>query len=229
MKGHVGLCTLPAELQEQIALNLHPSAAVALRQTSRYYHATISLHKLSKKRVWRYLENRERQIGNEKYLACELCLCLKLDTVLIKKVYHQLARFDLGYNSHNSRRVCLECAVRTKMIIPGNVVVMAKPRTKFDMVNPSSRLSGHRSIFCMACLTVKGEYCSFCRWCFDCVQERVVHVYQKDDEGLGMSRILNRCWSHKWNPSSTPSIVRSVNTADLAMMQVLAVRYSDTA
>ena len=232
MKEQIGLCSLPAELQDQVVLNLHPSAAIALRQTNRYYHANVSLHKLVRKEVRRYLGRRERHPGNEKYFSCELCLALKLDTILFKKEYHQTARFDIGYNGQNCRRICLECAIKTKMTVPGNVVVMAKPRNTFEMVTPSSPLSGHKSIFCMACLTVKGEFCYFCRWCFDCVQKRFVNTYRQDDEGHGKSRILNRCWTHKWNSTSNPALIRSapirsVDTADLAITQELAVRHSD--
>ncbi len=75
--SEMGLCDLPGKMQDQIILRLHPSAAVALSQTSRHFHATVSLNRLVTEAVKQSLEERKAQIGRVDGFLCSSCFCLK--------------------------------------------------------------------------------------------------------------------------------------------------------
>ena len=75
---------LPSELQDLIITHLHPSAAIALRQTSRHYHTTVSLHRLAPDIVHSFLGDLDHRPPIQfedgvkcKLFACYTCLCIK--------------------------------------------------------------------------------------------------------------------------------------------------------
>ena len=75
---------LPPELQNLIITNLHPLAAIALRQTNHHYHSTVSLRRLAPGIVRKFLDDLDRRPRsqfedalNSKWLACYTCLCMK--------------------------------------------------------------------------------------------------------------------------------------------------------
>lgn len=73
----MGLCELPGELQDQVIVNLHPSAAIALMQTNRHFHTSVSLHRLSIEVVEAFLDEKDLHIYNADDYFCYSCYRLK--------------------------------------------------------------------------------------------------------------------------------------------------------
>ena len=71
------LTHLPAEIEDLIIKGLEPSAALALSRVSRYYHQTVSLHRLDKERVNKFLHSLEMKKRRRDSFACYSCLKLK--------------------------------------------------------------------------------------------------------------------------------------------------------
>ena len=163
------LCGLPTELQHLIVLNLHPSAAITLSKTNRWFHAHISLHHLDKHEVSLFLSEREclperctRQFSehtaNPMNYACYSCLCLK------PAAHFTLAQVNGDYDKGRDcktrgrlwdQRFCIDCGTEQKKFRRGQLLEMAggaKPKA-----------------FCAACRSVQDYFCPQCRWCVACI------------------------------------------------------------
>ena len=118
-KVTTSLCELPTEIQHLIVLNLHPSAAIALKRTNRWFHTHISLHRLGRPEVFRFLTEHENLPKFSKNFhqgkrtsslgyACFTCLTIKPATNFtedqITGHYGKYARFrrDAGSIEFNS-------------------------------------------------------------------------------------------------------------------------------
>ena len=169
----VELCTLPVEIQNLIVLSLHPSAAMALRQTNRWFHTHVSLHRLNKKVVQKYLHKLELQLGKENYYACFSCLCLKPQTAFTGVQVAKSPR----YMTFTFNRFCLECGVRSGEYKPGHSLRMVAPESK-------------PAVFCGFCMSVQTNFCSKCYCCIACITSmgvwtgRAKHWSQRGGDGL---------------------------------------------
>ncbi len=140
----VGLCDLPTELQHHIVLNLHPSAAVALRQTNRWFNTHISLHRLDRTAVHEYLHHLEYLPKRLHDFACFSCLSLKPDTAFPSTQLSAKGRF------------CIDCGVKDAKF---------EPYTKFDI----GWDGGCWKVFCGACSSVQPLFCTACCCCCGCL------------------------------------------------------------
>jgi len=186
MDSEMSLCDLPGEMQNQIILRLHPSAAVALSQTSRHFHATVSLNRLENKAVKQFLEERKAQLGRVDGFLCCSCFCLKPRREFLKS---QITKKRSKAGSDANKRACFECMGQNRQICPGNIVDIADGEDK--------------RVYCLVCLKVRYRFCTKCRWCFGCVKSRVAKTYRKGRESEsscrdGMIDIVNECSDHEW-------------------------------
>lgn len=157
------LCGLPTELQHLIVLNLHPSAAVALRQTNRWFHTHVSLHRLDKHDVSLFLCEREGKPKNCKphptkrfvdvmNYACYSCLCIK------PAANFNIAHIDGEYMKGGrlwDQRFCFDCGLRQEKFDRGEMVRMAG--------------GAKTRLFYVACSSVQTSFCRECRWCLACI------------------------------------------------------------
>ena len=109
---------LPAELQNLIFTNLHPSAALALRQTNHHYYSTVSLHHLAPTIVREFLCDLDRRPRyqtedglNYKLFACYECLCMKPGIFF---EYTEIVRCS-------NDRQCLGCDAKKGRVIRGGI------------------------------------------------------------------------------------------------------------
>lgn len=205
MRPDLGLSALPGELQDHIIPYLHPSSAVALRQTNHHFNITASLERLEVKEVRNYLQDCVRRPHNSQNLACYFCLRLRPKTVFAQSPGRSTYR---GFHSDRRHR-CLDCAVREDALMPGNCIIMANNRD--------------RMLFCIACLTLQGRFCKICRWCSGCAGKRRMTSYWRGEDGYQAFRVYNNCRNHAWNKSSTPELLTPARTKKLYIMQSLAV------
>ena len=150
MDSNPNLYTLPTELQHHIALNLHPSAAIALKQTNRYFHTHISLRRLDLVKVKQYLHEVELRPRHREDYACFTCLRVR-----------SMAKFtvtQLGTKTsrNSSGRFCLDCGIENKRFKPGTVLIIAGDES-------------HPKVLCKSCLTVQSYFCGECHWCAACI------------------------------------------------------------
>ena len=163
----MSLPLLPSELQDLIVTNLHPTAVIALSQTNRYYHSTVSLHRLAPDAVRIFLQNRSRFIsifgsGPERY-ACYKCLCLK-----------PAMSFSNPRDGDYDRQ-CLECDLQDGRAKPGGIhfSYAHKPSTICVECLKARDLFCRGCDACASCLEKKGvEFCVDCGWCYVCVEPR---------------------------------------------------------
>ena len=162
------LCGLPTEIQHLIVLNLHPSAAIALRQTNRWFHQHICLHRLDQHEVSIFLSERERspkfchgpqpgQRGGFLGYACFSCLCIKPATCFTQSqvVGHYAKERGSERGQFSDQRYCIDCGLQQKKFHPGQLLKMAggaKPKA-----------------FCSACSGVQAYFCPKCRLCMACI------------------------------------------------------------
>ena len=147
------LCTLPTEIQHVIVLNLHPSAAVALRQTNRWFNTHISLHRLDQIEVRKYLGQCELRPKNAASFACFSCLNLKPQTAFTMTQVHSA---NGKGHPHTYKRYCLECGIRDGKYKPSALL----------------RMAGYAStvkVLCGGCASVQTYYCSRCLCCSGCI------------------------------------------------------------
>lgn len=146
---------LPNEIPDLIITNLHPTAAIALSQTNRYYHSTVSLHRLDPDTVRIFLKDLENRPANNIFsgrskltFACCKCLC------------RQPARTfqDPEIRSYD-RRQCLECDLQDGRVTPGGIC---------------SSYFHDPSIICVKCLKARGEFCRGCDACAPCLEKKGV-------------------------------------------------------
>jgi len=149
------LCTLPTEIQHLIVLNLHPSAAIALRQTNRWFHTHVSLHRLDRIAVQDYLHHLESQPKSQRHhqYSCFSCLCLKPHTAFTSIELDVSRGWNRSYYSH---RFCLDCGVRDGKFKPFTVLYVGE-----DYSRPR--------VFCGACLCVQAYFCNSCHCCSGCL------------------------------------------------------------
>jgi len=214
MRSSLGLSALPGELQEQIILNLHPSAAVALRQTNHHFQTIISLRRYNIDDVRAFLRDRARQPRNARYLPCYSCLWLKLRSNFIMGPCNlprgQVSFYDPHRHIWTHGESCFECAVATGRFLPGNVSTLPNETDKV--------------LFCIACLTLQNHFCEKCRWCTKCASSGTVNTYRKEEMGYRVVPILNRCWGHEWHHNYTSKPVTPVTSDRLLRLQTQAVK-----
>lgn len=153
MGSNLNLYTLPTELQHHIVLNLHPSAAIALKQTNRYFHTHISLYRLDPLKVKQYLHQVELRPRHRENYACFSCLRVKPK---IAFTVSQLGAKKSRNGAYSSGRFCIDCGVRDKRFKPGTVL---------DIAGDES----HPKAFCRSCSTIQSYFCGKCRWCAACI------------------------------------------------------------
>lgn len=186
MGSERGLCDLPGETQNSIILRLHPSAAVALSQTSRHFHAIVSLDRLNTENVKRFLEERRVQIGKADGFLCCSCFRLKPQQKFLKS---QIRKKRSKAGNEANQRACFDCMEQKRQICPGNIVDLAD--------------GGQKRVYCLVCLTVRYRFCTKCRWCVGCAKSGVAKTYRKSGKSQsvsldGMISIANECSDHEW-------------------------------
>lgn len=152
MGSILDLYHLPTELQHQIVLHLHPSAAIALKQTNRYFYTHISLCRLDPLRVRQYLHEVELWPRHREHYACFVCLRVRPKTAFN---ITQLGAKTSKNGAYSSGRFCLDCGVEKKRFKPGTVMTIAG--------------EPHPKVFCGSCSTVQSYFCGKCCWCAACI------------------------------------------------------------
>lgn len=153
MAGPAELCTLPTELQNLIVLNLHPSAAIALRQTNRWFHDNVSLHRLDREKVQLFLRDRELRPTNGKNYACFCCFRLKPEWAFTKSLVDST---HVRKPTYSYRRFCLECGIREGKYRWGISMEMAGSKSR-------------PKVYCGVCTSVQENFCSKCHCCNACI------------------------------------------------------------
>ena len=148
------LCTLPTELQHHIVLNLHPSAALALKQTNRYFQSHIFLYRLDRFKVNQYLHHVELRPRHRDSYACFTCLRVRPMTAFTAS---QLGSKTGSRNSaYSYGRFCLDCGIENKRFKPGSLIVLAGDQS-------------HPRVLCSSCSIIQAYFCSKCHWCAACI------------------------------------------------------------
>lgn len=153
MGSNLNLYTLPTELQHHIVLNLHPSAAIALKQTNRYFHTHIALYRLDPLKVKQYLHEVELRPRHRDDYACFTCLRVRSMTAF---TITQLGAKTSKNGAYSGGRFCLDCGVENKRFKPGTVLIIAGDES-------------HPRVLCDSCLTVQSYFCGKCHWCAACI------------------------------------------------------------
>ena len=167
MDGIDGLCSLPPELLDIILLNLHPAAAIALSQTSRWYHNHVSLHKLDLVEVRVYLQKMELRSQNAKRNACFSCLRLKPRTSFSRQRANSFVE-----HGWSLERFCLDCGLKMGKFKPGSFVSIMGEIQSTSMW----------AVLCSGCMSIQKHFCNDCHWCMGCITKMRMLV------GLGMIR-----------------------------------------
>ncbi len=139
---------LPAELQNLIIANLHPTAAIALSQTNHHYHSTVSLHLLDPDTVHKFLYDLQRLLAADGLYfyesnACYTCLCIK-------------PRTNFKFISYDDSRQCLDCQFKGGSVTAGSVY----------------RCGLHYSVICTECFELSSSFCEGCRTCARCLERK---------------------------------------------------------
>ena len=153
MGSNLNLYTLPTELQHHIVLNLHPSAAIALKQANRYFHTHISLHRLDPLKVKQYLHEVELRPRHRERYACFTCLRVRPMTVFPAS---QLGAKTSKSGAYSCGRFCLDCGVENRKFKPGTLLIIAGDES-------------HPKVFCGSCSTIQSYFCGQCHWCVACI------------------------------------------------------------
>lgn len=186
------LTNLAGELQNIIVANLNPSAVVALSQTSRHFHACVSLNRLPFIGVYNWLREREQVSTNSENYACYTCLRLKHRSAFAKAQ----TRTPRGKSGYNARaRICLDCGFSTGMHTQGSMM----------------DIGGELQVLCMGCETLHKQYCMSCRRCDSYISKGTAIVSRKGQWAgpNGEARevvIRNSCSHHDWKK---PEPIRS--------------------
>lgn len=186
------LTNLAGELQNIIVNKLHPSAAIALSQTSRHFHACVNLHRLPFSEVFKWLQEKEQLSTISGDYACYICLRLKPRSGFAKGQ----TRTPRGKSGHNARaRICLDCGFSTGMHTPGSMI----------------KIGGELQVLCMGCENSRKRFCMSCRWCDSCIGKGTATVLRKGrragPDGEAREVIIrNSCSHHVWEK---PKPVRS--------------------
>lgn len=175
----MSLPNLPTELQDLIITNLHPAAAIALSQTNRYYHYTVSLHRLDFDTIRIFLEDLLQRPDNSflrgrtKYrFACYKCLYIKPAT----------PSEDPEGKAYDAGCQYLKCDLQDGRVKPDGIYFSSC----FSLWGSRSSIVcikclKAQEIFCKGCdacnpcLEKKGiEFCVNCGWCYACVRLKSV-------------------------------------------------------
>ena len=177
------LTNLAGELQDLIITNLHPSAAIALSQTSRHFHACVNLHRLPSSAVFDYFQEKESMKTHSNDYACYTCLRLKPRSAFAKR-QAKGRQGKLGINGYT--RICLECALSTGRLTPGSIIETGR----------------EMQVLCMGCETLRKRFCTWCRWCDSCIGKGFATVLRKGQWAVNGEAsnvvIRNGCTEHVW-------------------------------
>ena len=179
------LCLLPTELQDLIVFNLHPSAAIALKQTNHWFNTNISLHRLNKRRVREFIHERENKPQNEHLHACYLCFSLKPETAFTTQQFG--TKFGRDLHGRCWGRYCLDCGFRNGHYRPGISEQLAGPPRK-------------RGIHCGLCMSVRTYFCHKCLYCWECINHARTWIgtdarHSQPATGYLCLEHINRCLS----------------------------------
>ena len=178
------LLNLTGELQDLIITNLHPPAAIALRQTNRHFNACV--HRPSRSDVIEYLQGEESLPIHWDDYACYTCLRLKPRSCFAIVQ----TRSPRGKGARGAeKRFCLDCGLKTHKLLPGQTLKIG------------SGLSSGMIVYCGGCETLKGRFCTKCRWCDGCIR-------------VGTATVLRKCY---WNMPIGVSVVSDVRNDDCAI------------
>lgn len=206
------LTNIAGELQNIIVARLHPSAAIALSQTSRHFHACVNLHRLPSSEVVNWLQEKEQLSTIFEDYACYTCLRLKPRSDFAKGQ----TRTPRGKSGHNARaRICLDCGLSTGMHTPGSMM----------------EIGGQLQVLCMGCETLRKRSCLSCRWCDSCIGKGIATVLRKGrragpDGGAREVVIRNSCSHHVWEKpkpirsEASPQICPSTSETSTSSHQV---------
>ena len=153
MASSAQLCTLPLELQHLIVLNLPPSAAVALRQTNRWFYTHVSLHRLNRLAVRTYLHFLELNPKKQHLYACFFCLCLKPKMAFTSSEIGGKPKEPRRYHYD---RFCLDCGIRHGVY-------------KVGTSRPMAGSQSAPKVLCGICMSVQSYYCNKCYCCSACI------------------------------------------------------------
>lgn len=145
----LNLCDMPGEIQDQVILSLHPSAMVALGQTSRHFNEIASSHRLDRKSVDDFVHERRLRIRWARDFFCGFCYTAKPPN-----------EFTMGHitgkhpknGMQANKRSCIDCMIARSTMLPGHVVVRA----------------WRQSVYCVVYLSLQDRFCTRCNWCFAC-------------------------------------------------------------
>ena len=168
-KKATSLCDLPTEIQHLIVLNLHPSAAIALKRTNRWFNAHISLRRLDQQEVFRFLSQHEELPKFSKNshhgkrpsflgYACYTCLTIKpAQSFSWAQVTGDYAKRNdpSRVSLREEQRCCIDCGLRHDRFNPAQVLKLGDGRTL--------------NLFCPACQSLQAYFCAHCRFCVACI------------------------------------------------------------
>ena len=165
------LYALPTELQHAIVLNLPPSAAIALKQTNRYFYTYISLYRLDPLKVKRYLHEVELRPRHRENYACYTCLRVKPMTAFTAS---QLGVKTSRGSAYLLERFCLDCGIENKRFKPGTVLIIGGDKS-------------HPRVCCGSCSTAQSYFCGNCHWCAACIaRTKAFKVSWSGSVGMGL-------------------------------------------
>ncbi len=206
------LCNLTGELQDHIIESLHPAAAIALNQTNRHFHASVTLYRLPLTDVVEYLHGLEMSPSRTKDYACFTCLTLKHRSLFtLRQTKGKRGKNGWEYDL----RWCLDCGIKENQFWPGCVVNLAA-----DGVDPV--------VYCGACTTLQLRYCELCFWCASCIEKRSVKVWRRGEwrnaRGEASEVIFtNRCRKHEWRGPASAAVPAPFRNGRLSIMQSWAM------
>lgn len=160
---------------------VHPSAAIALSQTSRHFHACVNIHRLPFSEVFKWLQEKEQLSTISGDYACYICLRLKPRSDFAKGQ----TRTPRGKSGHNARaRICLDCGFSTGMHTPDSII----------------KIGGELQVLCMGCENSRKRFCMSCRWCDSCIGKGTATVLRKGrwagPDGEAREVIIRNSCSH---------------------------------
>ena len=186
VESKMNISSLPGEIQNMIIRHLHPSAAVALGHTNRYFHSISSLHILPISIVEAFLEERIPYMLRMDNYLCASCFHSKPPERFLES---QITEKRSKEGSERNLRRCLDCM--KEQISPGSIVELGK--------------MGQKHVLCMACVNFRSPYCVQCRWCSVCAcLEGEILTYRKAADMDPKTPdwivpVTNTCEKHLWS------------------------------
>ena len=222
-KAPTSLCDLPTEIQHLIVLNLHPSAAIALKQTNRWFHTHISLHRLDQREVFQFLSAHEtlpkfsknsQQGKRTSYVGYACFKCLSIRPAIKFTEFQVTGRYAKRPNSlHPSYvepRACIDCSLKRLTNHAGQALKMADGKTL--------------NVFCPACKSMQAYFCHDCWFCRACIAKSKwwagkTRRYGDHERYLGT---LRPCENHHWCTGEHLALSDLINFLDISMTYVLS-------